>query len=501
MTTSFSQLAIAELHESPLNPRTHYDPAALKELADSIAKVGVLTPLLVRPNATGYEVAAGHRRLRAARSIGLITLPCLVRDMDDRAFLECLTVENLQRDDLHPLEEARGFQHLMEQRFGYDIGKIAERCGRSHQYVYDRLRLLKLIPKAQELFLAGRFMLGHAILLARLSPADQERAIDPDGGGNGRIGGLFEPDHGPWSTVGAVEVSPVHGPEDDPWSEVKPVSVGEFQRWIDEHVRFDVRSDVAQDLFPETAQAVQSAEQRKQKVVHITLAYRVADDARDAKGARTYGEYAWKRADGEDGSTRCAYAVLGVVAAGPQRGEAFDVCMEKKKCETHWPTEVKAARQKAKLQAKAATGDDGAKAKLERQQKAEAAERAKREAAQKERARFAPVVASAIRQAVDKLPESKLVKACWDVLDDAELFLTRVAKRRKAPTTAVALLRTLLLEHALRDEDAVVDDQWAYKQLVESAEAIGVDVQKLAKTLAAADAPKPAGKAKRRGTK
>lgn len=486
--STLMQVAIADLHESPLNPRKHYDAKALKELADSISKVGILTPIQARPNNKGYEIAGGARRYRAARQLGLVTVPCLVRTMTDVEFLEIMTVDNLQRDDLHPLEEAQGFKQLMTQCMGYDIAKIAERCGRSHQYVYDRLRLLKLIPKAQDLFLDSRFPLSHAVLLARLSREDQERAIDPNGSGNGRICGLFEPDHGLFRSVGrGVEI----GPEctDDDWAECKPVSLGEFQRWINDHVRFDPHADVTQDLFPETAAAVLSAEQNKQKVVHITHDYRVADDARDANGVRTYGENVWKRADGEEKSKTCAHSVLGVVAAGRGRGDAFPVCVAKKKCEIHWPAEVRAEKQKAKLQAKADVGDETAKAALERRQQAQVKEAEKVKAAAALRARVTPLLVKATCAAIEDMAENKLVALMWDELAEGEIYIDfQRRKKLKVPTSAARLLRLLLVEDVLRNEEA--SDDWSYNQIAARAKSVGVNVEKIVRDATATETAK-----------
>lgn len=505
LDSTLVQVPLAHLHESPHNPRKHFDAAALKELTDSIAKVGILTPIQARPNGKGYEIAGGARRYRAARALGLLTVPCLVRVMTDVEFLEIMTVDNLQRDDLHPLEEAQGFKQLMEQCVGYDIAKIAERCGRSHQYVYDRLRLLKLIPKAQDLFLDRRFPLSHAVLLARLSREDQERAIDPDGSGNGRICGLFEPDHGLFQSIGnGVEVGPESTGDD--WAECKPVSLGEFQRWINEHVRFDAHADITQDLFPETAGAVLSAEQNKQKVVHITHDYRVADDARDANGVRTHGENAWRRADGTDKSKICAHSVLGVVVAGRGRGDAFEVCVAKKKCEIHWPAEVKADRMKAKLQSKADVGDESAKAALARQQQSQAKEAEKAKAAAALRARVTPLLVRAACDAIDDLAENKLVALIWEQLVEGEIFIEyQRRKKLKAPTSAGRLLRMLLAEDVLRHEaDAVNEvrgrDNWAYDQIVARAKSVGVNVEKIVRDATAIEALKapatPKAKAK-----
>jgi ParB/RepB/Spo0J family partition protein len=173
-TSTFQVLKLAQLHESPLNPRRHFDPAKLQELTESVRQHGVRTPLLVRPNGDGYEIGAGHRRFRAAAAAGLVEVPAVIRPMTDVEFLELLNFENLEREDIHPLEEADGFRTLMAQA-GYDVARIAERIGKSTKYVYDRVKLLALIPAAQQLFRDGAITAGHAILLARLKPADQAR--------------------------------------------------------------------------------------------------------------------------------------------------------------------------------------------------------------------------------------------------------------------------------------------------------------------------------------
>src|SRR5262245_46975913 len=195
MTAAFTaqvrMVPITKLHESKLNPRKHFDPDALADLAASIKAHGVWNPLVVRANAQGYEIGAGARRLRAAKLAGLTEVPVLVKPLDDAAFLELLVFENNARADTTPLEQAEGYKLLMT-KLHYDVQRIAAREGKSEKYVYDRVKLLALIPKAQALLRDTRMTAGHAILLARLTPKDQERAIRPVREG----GGLFEHEHG-----------------------------------------------------------------------------------------------------------------------------------------------------------------------------------------------------------------------------------------------------------------------------------------------------------------
>ncbi len=173
----FRLLPLSELHESPLNPRKRFDERTLGELAESLRTHGMITPMLARPNASGYEIAAGHRRFRAAALAGLAEVPVVIRPMSDTEFLEALTIENLQREDVHPLEEAAGYRELMA-RAGYDVETIAAKVGKSVSYVYQRLKLCELIPEAQQAFLDGSITAGHAILLARLQAKDQREGIN-----------------------------------------------------------------------------------------------------------------------------------------------------------------------------------------------------------------------------------------------------------------------------------------------------------------------------------
>lgn len=170
-------LPLTELHESPLNPRKTFDEAAMAELTANVQARGIISPLLVRPREVGgYEIYAGHRRYRAATRAELLVVPCIVRELSDADFLEQLTLENLHREDLRELEEAEGYKTLMESG-GYDVAIIAAKVGKSPSYVYQRLKLTELVVPAKEALLAETISAGHAILLARLQPDQQEEAL------------------------------------------------------------------------------------------------------------------------------------------------------------------------------------------------------------------------------------------------------------------------------------------------------------------------------------
>lgn len=179
-------IALAELHESPWNPRQHYPEAPLAELAESMRANGFRDwlPLVVRlrvtddpATTTGYEIAAGHRRARAARMAGLTHVPCLVRAMSDAELLDVLNFDNSGREDVHPLHEAAGWRTWMEKTGGF-APDIAARIGQSERFVYDRLKCLELIPQGQQLFLDGALNVAHAREIARLEPAEQRAALE-----------------------------------------------------------------------------------------------------------------------------------------------------------------------------------------------------------------------------------------------------------------------------------------------------------------------------------
>lgn len=166
------------LRESPWSPRTYFDEVELAALADSIKAVGIMQPLIVRPERHGvdqYEVGAGHRRLRAARMSNITLVPVIVRTMDDSTFREFLIFENLNREGLHELEECAAFADLLTN--GWSIAAIAVKVGKDESYVNRRLSLAKLIDEARELFFARRIHLDHALELARIQPADQKHAL------------------------------------------------------------------------------------------------------------------------------------------------------------------------------------------------------------------------------------------------------------------------------------------------------------------------------------
>ena len=165
---STMEIALGDIDPNPDQPRRDFDKEALQQLADSIAQSGVLQPLLVVKEGMRYRIVAGERRYRAARMAGLHTVPCLVKDLSDQEIMEAALIENLQREDLNPMEEAAGIRALMD-KCGYTQEMAAKRVGRSRPAVANILRLLTLPAKVQKLVKDGKLSAGHARVLAGLS--------------------------------------------------------------------------------------------------------------------------------------------------------------------------------------------------------------------------------------------------------------------------------------------------------------------------------------------
>jgi ParB family chromosome partitioning protein len=168
-------LSVNALQPGKYQPRTRMDPGSLEELADSIKAQGLIQPISVRPVAMDrYEIIAGERRWRAAQIAGLIEVPVLIREIPDDAALAMSLIENIQREDLNPLEEAAGIQRLIDE-FQMTHQQAAEALGRSRSAASNLLRLLQLAKPAQDMLMAGDIEMGHARALLPLSKAEQGR--------------------------------------------------------------------------------------------------------------------------------------------------------------------------------------------------------------------------------------------------------------------------------------------------------------------------------------
>ncbi len=170
---SLPQIPVGSIRANPFQPRTTFAPEGLEELRASIATFGVLVPVIVRERPDGYELIAGERRWRAAQAAGLETIPAIVRAADDRESLEVAIIENLQRENLDPLEEAMGVQHLMEAH-DFTQEQVAQRLGRSRSAIANALRLLSLPDSVKQLVRDGKLSAAHARTVLSFPPERRE---------------------------------------------------------------------------------------------------------------------------------------------------------------------------------------------------------------------------------------------------------------------------------------------------------------------------------------
>ena len=159
-----------------MQPRTHFDEASLQSLAESIRSHGIVQPLLVRRRGDNYELIAGERRWRAAKLAGLEKVPVVVKDVPDDSLLEIALIENIQREDLNPIEEAQAYKKLIE-TVGLTQEALASRVGRDRSYITNYLRLLRLPDDLQQLVIDGRLSTGHARTLLALTHVDLQRRM------------------------------------------------------------------------------------------------------------------------------------------------------------------------------------------------------------------------------------------------------------------------------------------------------------------------------------
>src|SRR5581483_4034036 len=159
-------IPLAAISPPAPNYRKTFDDAEDRKLGESMAIHGQLQPVLVRPKGKGYELVFGERRFRGARLVGLPTIRAEVRDLDDKTVLELQLIENCKRADVHPLEEAEGYERLTKEH-GYPIDELASKLCKSKAYIYARLKLLALSPELRKVYSAGDLTASTALLIAR----------------------------------------------------------------------------------------------------------------------------------------------------------------------------------------------------------------------------------------------------------------------------------------------------------------------------------------------
>jgi ParB family chromosome partitioning protein len=169
------QLHVGDIGPSPHQPRTRFEDEPLRELAASIKASGVLQPVIVRRHADGYQLVAGERRLRAAQLAGLERIPAIIRDVDDREMMELALIENIQREDLSPIDEAKAYRALL-QAVGLTHDQLSERVGKQRSSITNSLRLLGLPPEVQDMVSRGTLSAGHARAILGLEAAGDQLA-------------------------------------------------------------------------------------------------------------------------------------------------------------------------------------------------------------------------------------------------------------------------------------------------------------------------------------
>lgn len=171
-----ADLLVSSIEPNPYQPRTVFNEVALHELAASILEHGVLQPIIVRVHGNGYQLVSGERRLQASRRANLTTVPAVIHDYDDRMMLEVALVENIQREDISPLEAARAYKRLMDE-FGLTQQQVAQRVGKSRPAISNTLRLLKLPVIIQQSLACGDITEGHARSLLSIEDTEWQTRV------------------------------------------------------------------------------------------------------------------------------------------------------------------------------------------------------------------------------------------------------------------------------------------------------------------------------------
>src|ERR1700690_813168 len=360
--TEYRNLPLAVLTESATNPRRIFEDAALKELAESIRSQGVLSPLLVRPlTGQSFEIVFGARRYRAAQMAEAATVPVRIKNLSDAEALEAQLIENLQRRDVHPMEEANGFRALLNlEEPKYSVEQIAAKVGKTPAYCASRLRLTELAPVVVEAFYREEIGVGHALLLAKLQPDQQEQALSA----------CFKED---WSNGGQKAkrvLLPVRNlqfwiesnillilklaPFDKRDAQLVPAAgscVDCPKRTGHNKLLFaDVRQDACTDpncYHAKVDAHVAKTVAAKPKIVQISTAYGQQQESSATLPRNKYTEIRPEKPTTKEEATRpefkmCKYTTDAVVSDGIDKGEIRKVCPEPT-CPVHHPKKQSSA--------------------------------------------------------------------------------------------------------------------------------------------------------------
>lgn len=479
-------LPVLELRPNPKNPRQTASADALRELGDSVRAHGVIEPLIVRAVAgvDGYEVVAGSRRLAAARDAGIEHVPVVVKTLSDVEAFDLATIENVQRADMHPVDEALAYAEMRKRPTS--VEGIAARVGKTESHVYRRLKLLELETDLQHALHEDRLSLGHAEALLRLSPAKRKIAAHPT---NGVV----------WTHSPLLDYSEKWTPQRD---DLRPLH--DLEEFIRDKTFFDPADESVKHFQPELGAAIEQAVD--DQLTDTTDGERDVEDARASMVQLSDDPMARMRLGAKPndpvpltpskwkavGKKPCAHQVTGVIVhGGPAR--VLQVCT-KRSCAIHWP-------QKPKTK-KPAASSSGAK----RENVAESWEaRQKRERAEQEIAtkRWAKVQPEAVRQVVTHVGAMKLdVPFVKVFLDQVDIWngLFKVAEVQKLfgvalSSKSVGLVLALSTIHIDdRDALAVTSKAWRFDMAP-----IDAALKKLETDAKKAAAPAPTKKPAKKG--
>jgi len=407
----FRQLATDAVHESPTNPRRSFAETSLDELTASVRRHGVLQPILVRPNGDGFVLIAGARRLRAAKLAGCTTIPARVLELDEAAADEASIIENLHREDIHPLDEGVSYQRLVSS--GRTIEDVAAALGKSKGYVYQRISLTRLVPKVQDLFARDVLPLVYALKIAVVPAEQQEEAL-------------------------VQCFRPLFRDEEARRDQLEPLA--QLTAWVEKTVRLNPKSEDTNVLLPALVEQVVSAEQERDASVLALSTLHFHTDRTDPKPILAKS---WTSADGKG---RCPHARPGVIVLGEGQGTFLQVCVAKKECQKHWA--------RPKVTNSASREDDGQQAEARKQQQeAWAKQRAE---AERWRTELRPRAVRVIADRTAKLGWSPmLLRLLLEDIRPDELFLDIVGKpdRLAAKRYPQAIAVALALRHSWQRQD------------------------------------------------
>lgn len=347
-----------DLKPPPFNPRTMFDDEKMSNLVDSVKAGGIHEPIIGRKVNGHIEIVAGERRWRAAKKAKLETVPIILRELTDAEALEIQIIENEQREDVSPLDQAAGFRKLMDlDPKTYTVEALAERIGLKPASVYLRLKLLAMIEPAKELFRQSIIEAGHAVLIARLSQHDQERAVKY-----------------------IDDMTKSRGKGDDR----RHLGVRELKQWITENVKIDLFGPQLAETQPKVADRLAKLKEKGVEVAQLTRNWKHPDEL---KKAGVLDASAFREA----GKKKCDYTRPGAFVYG-EEVQMIDVCTEKK-CKTHWPERFAQQRQASAAKRQAS---ESAPAKAKRL-KAEAAAKHKREVEEAIRGKVLTAILSTVK--------------------------------------------------------------------------------------------------------